>query len=306
MATTTGIGADREPRIALGVELEHTRPGSASVADIAIALDVLTAIVTDHPGETGPLDVDDTDIWIKALVVFEYDGAPLIVGGGGGRLGSWRVDGTPGPLSVDDTNMPKIEALVVFEYDGAPLIVGGGGGRRLGSWRVHGTPGPLSVDDTDIWIKALVVFEYDGAPLIVSGGGGRRLRSWRVDGALRALSAPGAHEVYVRALSLGSLDVVLLLPSAVGSVGAAIWKLDRILDALESVVGFPITLPDKLEARRQRAKAESLDAEADALEAEERRDAARAARAARLRHRLQDANFRAERVVVTTEDDEGL
>jgi len=262
MATTTGIGADREPRIALGVELEHTRPGSASVADIAIALDVLTAIVTDHPGETGPLDVDDTDIWIKALVVFEYDGAPLIVGGGGGRLGSWRVDGTPGPLSVDDTNMPKIEALVVFEYDGAPLIV--------------------------------------------SGGGGRRLRSWRVDGALRALSAPGAHEVYVRALSLGSLDVVLLLPSAVGSVGAAIWKLDRILDALESVVGFPITLPDKLEARRQRAKAESLDAEADALEAEERRDAARAARAARLRHRLQDANFRAERVVVTTEDDEGL
>ena len=220
MATTTGIGADREPRIALGVELEHTRPGSASVADIAIALDVLTAIVTDHPGETGPLDVDDTDIWIKALVVFEYDGAPLIVSG-----------------------------------------VGGG------------------------------------------GGGGRRLRSWRVDGALRALSAPGAHEVYVRGLSLGSLDVVLLLPSAVGSVGAAIWKLDRILDALESVVGFPITLPDKLEARRQRAKAESLDAEADALEAEERRDAARAAR---LRHRLQDASFRAERVVVTTEDDEGL
>src|SRR5450631_1721877 len=120
MATTTGIGADREPRIALGVELEHTRPGSASVADIAIALDVLTAIVTDHPGETGPLDVDDTDIWIKALVVFEYDGAPLIVGGGGGGLRSWRVDGTPGPLSVDDTNMPKIEALVVFEYDGAP------------------------------------------------------------------------------------------------------------------------------------------------------------------------------------------
>ena len=259
MATTTGIGADREPRIALGGELEHTRPGSASVADIAIALDVLTAIVTDHPGETGPLDVDDTDIWIKALVVFEYDGAPLIVGGGGGRLRSWRVDGTPGPLSVDDTDVREIEALVVFEYDGAPLIV--------------------------------------------SGGGGRRLRSWRVDGALRALSAPGAHEVYVRGLSLGSLDVVLLLPSAVGSVGAAIWKLDRILDALESVVGFPITLPDKLEARRQRAKAESLDAEADALEAEERRDAARAAR---LRHRLQDASFRAERVVVTTEDDEGL
>src|SRR5450631_1191288 len=179
MATTTGIGADREPRIALGVELEHTRPGSASVADIAIALDVLTAIVTDHPGETGPLDVDDTDIWIKALVVFEYDGAPLIVGGGGGggggRLRSWRVDGTPGPLSVDDTNMPKIEALVVFEYDGAPLIVSGGGGRRLRSWRVDGTPGPLSVDDTDIpAIEALdvfelVVFEYDDAPLIVSG-----------------------------------------------------------------------------------------------------------------------------------------
>ena len=85
-------------------------------------------------------------------------------------------------------------------------------------------PDALSVDSTRAgWIKALVVFEYKGAPLIVGGDGG--LRSWRVDGlpdgTVRALSTPGAHEVHVRTLSLGSLDVVLLLPSVIGSVGAA-------------------------------------------------------------------------------------
>ena len=62
MATSTGTGTHLGPRIALGVELEQTRPGPASVADIAIALDVLTAIITDYPGETGPLSVDDTDV----------------------------------------------------------------------------------------------------------------------------------------------------------------------------------------------------------------------------------------------------
>jgi hypothetical protein len=54
---TTVAGTAREPRIALGVELERTRPGLASVADIAIALDVLTGLITDE--DDTPLRVDD-------------------------------------------------------------------------------------------------------------------------------------------------------------------------------------------------------------------------------------------------------
>ena len=146
MATPTISGTGREPRIALAVDLERTRPGPASVADIAIALDVLTAIITDYrERETGPLHVDgahaDDAIW--ALAVLEHDDAPLIVSAGNdGALRSWQVDGTLGPLRIDDAHADAIWALAVLEHDGEPLIVSGDGEGAIRSWRVDGTPGP--------------------------------------------------------------------------------------------------------------------------------------------------------------------
>jgi len=52
---TTGADTEREPRIALGVELARTRPRLASIADIAIALDVLTGLITDEPRQVAAL-----------------------------------------------------------------------------------------------------------------------------------------------------------------------------------------------------------------------------------------------------------
>src|SRR3712207_5752018 len=100
MATTGSLGTHRAPRIALAVELDYIRGGLASVADIATALDVLTAIVTEHP-EPRPsaLHVEGPHRrgGISALVAVELDDAPLIVSGGfhDGALRSWRLDGTP-------------------------------------------------------------------------------------------------------------------------------------------------------------------------------------------------------------------
>ena len=125
MATSTGTSTHLGPRIALGVELEHTRPGPASVADIAIALDVLTAIITDYPGETGPLSVDDTDVGsIGALVVLEYDGAPLIVGGGRGRVPSTEIASTiRGPLfSITHSACTPIAASAISAREGRLVL----------------------------------------------------------------------------------------------------------------------------------------------------------------------------------------
>jgi hypothetical protein len=101
MTTTTHIGAHREPRIAIGVVLDT---GPALIADIAVALDVLTAIVTDQPeSEIGLLQVDHAHVRpVWALVVLEHDGArPIVSSGDDGAVRSWRADGTPGPLQVD-------------------------------------------------------------------------------------------------------------------------------------------------------------------------------------------------------------
>ena len=104
--------------------------------------------------------------------------------------GAFSVNGTPGPLHVDDANDADyggIGALVVVEDHGAPLIISGGGGGdgggALRSWRLDGTPGPLHDDDAHYGkIGALAVVEDHGTPLIISAGGDGALRSWRPDG----------------------------------------------------------------------------------------------------------------------------
>jgi hypothetical protein len=70
MATTTQ-GTKREPRIALAITLQRTRPGLASLADIATALDALTAVMSDED-DTPRLDVPHAHAGaITALAVAE-------------------------------------------------------------------------------------------------------------------------------------------------------------------------------------------------------------------------------------------
>ncbi|MCA1679967.1 MAG: hypothetical protein LC777_14000 [Actinobacteria bacterium] len=63
--------------------------------------------------------VSDTDLavdgahpaTITALAVIERDGAPLIItAGGDGTLRSWRLDGSPGELAVDDAHPTRTPA----------------------------------------------------------------------------------------------------------------------------------------------------------------------------------------------------
>ena len=191
----------------------------------------------------------------------------------------------------------------MVEHDGAPLIVSGGT-NGLQSCRVDGTSGPLHVDTPPI--TALAVVAHHGPPVLITGGLDGRLRSWRLDAALRALATPGAHAVHVRDLSVGSMEVVLLLAIHTAEqlgLGVAIWKLPKILDAIKRVAGFPA----ELRLQSLQAKANELVAEAEVIEAElelsKTKERHRAAQAARQRDRLRDAGWRTERVVVTTEDD---
>lgn len=66
------------------------------------------------------------------------------------------------------------------------------------------------------------------------------------------------------------------------------------------MAGFAATVSDRLEAARLHARAERDSAEVGAIEAEERLVAARARRA---RSRLQEAGWRPERVVASTDDE---
>jgi hypothetical protein len=74
------------------------------------------------------------------LAVLDQGGAPLIVSAGSrGALRSWRADGTPGPLPIDDAHPGRIRALAVaLEHDGAPLIVSADSDGALRGWPLDG------------------------------------------------------------------------------------------------------------------------------------------------------------------------
>jgi hypothetical protein len=443
MAPKTAQSTEREPRIALGVALRRVRPGLASIADVAAALSVVTALIGDQD-DLPPLDVVDAlNSPIFALAVIELDGAPLVISGGEtGALRSWRLDGTPGKLQVTGAHLGEILALAVAQQDGAQVVISGGSDRALRSWRPDGTPGELQISNAGSRgaTSALVIVEHDGAPLVISGGGwdgtlrswrldgtpgefqisdargtiralavvrhgaaplviggGWALRSWRLDGApgelqisgahlggvgalavvrhdgaplvisggsedgalrswrldgtpgdlqaddahvggtialavvrhdgapllvsadgygtlrswslassLTALERPTARALEVRELSLGSLELVVLLPpgvltaagvAAAGSAtGVAVMKLSKLLDAIKRVAGFPAEL--RIQARK--LQTEALIAEAELLDAA---DQLAEARARQRRRQLDDAGWEVERIVVTDDAD---
>jgi len=220
-------------------------------------------------GTPGPLTVNDAHqrrIRAVALAVVEHDGAPLIItAGSAGSLRSWRLDGTPGPLTVNDAHQRRIGAavaLAVVEHDGAPLIITAGDDGSVRSWRLDGSPGEFAVDNAHpSGIVALAVVEHDGAPLIITAGDDRELRSWRVGpGAWMRLGGPLAAQLEVRRLSLGSLELEVLVP-AVSAVPAA---LGFVLYAFKRLWTFRVEL--RIHTLQMRARLREAERELERLE----------------------------------------
>ncbi|MGI9097663.1 MAG: hypothetical protein ACR2H2_04075 [Solirubrobacteraceae bacterium] len=215
-------------------------------------------------GSPGTFAVDDARIGaIRALAVVEHGGAPLMISAGGAEgLRSWRLDGSPGELAVDDAHTGGIQALAVVEHDGAPLIISAGRDGALRSWRLDGSPGEVAVEHAhtgSIW--ALAVVEHDGAPLIISAGFDGALRSWRVaPWAWASLGGPLAAQLEVRRLSLGSLELEVLVP-AVSAVPAA---LGFVLYAFKRLWTFRIEL--RTHTAQMRARLIDAERELERLE----------------------------------------
>jgi hypothetical protein len=225
---------DREPRLALSLALERTVAGLPSVAELASLIGVVTMIfeLADPDGALRaavrrPLTVEHAHPrGIQALAVVEHDGAPLIITAGeDGALRSWRLDGSLGELTREHAHHDEITALVVR-------------------------------------ISALAVVEYDGAPLIISAGDDGALRSWRVGPrAWTRLGGPLAAQLEVRRLSLGSLELEVLVP-AVSAVPAA---LGFVLYAFKRLWTFQIEL--RIHRAQMRARLMEAERELERLEA---------------------------------------
>jgi hypothetical protein len=155
----------------------------------------------------------------------------------------------------------------------------------------------------------LAVGEHDGAPLILSAGRDGALRNWRLAPPLTAMVGAVAYEVKVRDMSIGSLQIVMVLPpdllTAAGvtagltASAGAVLGLTKLLDAIKRVAGFSAELRVQaleLELEQQRLATDLLEAEERLLEAE--------ARARQRRRNLQAAGYELERVVVSDEDDQ--
>jgi hypothetical protein len=112
--TTTIAGTEREPRIALDVELERTRRGLASV-DIAIALDVLTGLITDE--DDTPLLVNDAHAGaIGALAVFvlaanDFAGCAAVVVVAGPLLALFLSSPQPAIVSTPSASARTVNHL---------------------------------------------------------------------------------------------------------------------------------------------------------------------------------------------------
>lgn len=242
-------------------------------------------------GRTDPLgmSIGSRRDAITALAVVEHNGVwEIITVSEHGDLRSWHLDGTYRPLHALSSHSGKIiggsswsptSTVTLVEDAGAPLIITGAQDGDLCSWRLNGTPGPLRVPDAHPGgIIALAVVEDAGAPLIVSGGQDGALRSWRVGPALVALERSTAREVEVREVLLGSLDIVLQLPvdvlATAGVAGLSVIKVDKILDAIKRVAGFPAEV--RLHRTQLEAEAEQVRAHAEARKEEDRLAEARA------------------------------
>ena len=236
MATRSVLDTTREPRITLGVTWEGTGASLAAVADVAVALNVLTAIIGDED-EAPPLNIADAHHGpIGALAVLERDSAPLIISAGNdGALRSWRADGTPGELQQPDAHPDAIGALAVVERDYAPLIISAGIDGELRSWRVGSTLAALA-------------------------------SSAAREVTVRELSL-GSLEVVLH------LPPDVLAAAAATATGVTIVQLAKILDAIRRLAGFPAELRlqrTQLEVEQLRANAEQLRAETELLEARAR------------------------------------
>jgi WD40 repeat protein len=183
---------------------------------------------------------------ITALVEQEHDSQPLIVtAGDDGAVRSWRLDGTPGPLTRDDAHTAapragadpgRTTALAVLEHCGQPLIVSAGY-RAVRSWWLDGSPGPLARHDAhNSEVTSLAVVEYDAQPLILSSDG-QELRSWWLDGSC----GPVAKNLSASALLVIEHDGEPLIVGGHADGGVSSWRLDGSSGSLAGSVGGRIT-----------------------------------------------------------------
>lgn len=201
--------------------------------------------------------------WITALAVIESESVPLIISAAkDGWLRSWGVDGSPGELAVGVEPGLGIRALAVVEHDGAPLIISTDNGGSLRSWRADGSAGDLNVARVHRRaITAVAVIEHEAAPLIISGGDDGSLRSSQIGPkAWARLGSPLAAQLQVRRLSLGSLQLEVLVP-VVSAVPAA---LGFVLYAFKRLWTFPIEL--RIHTARMQAKLIQAEDELKRLE----------------------------------------
>jgi len=106
-----------------------------------------------------------------------------------------------------------------------------------------------------------MVVEHAGAPLIISAAVNGALRSWRVGpDAWTRLGGPLAAQLEVRRLSLVSLELEVLVPTAVSAVPAA---LGFVRYAFRKLWTFPIQL--KIDTAKKRAELIEAERELERL-----------------------------------------
>lgn len=165
---------------------------------------------------------------IEALAIVGHEGSPLVIGAGGDRaIRSWRLDGTPGPLTREGAHGNWIGALAVVEHEGSSLVISGSVDRAIKSWHLDGTKGPLTRDDAHSGgIRALAIAEHEGAPLVVSAGDDGAIRGWRLDGQPGPLTKSDAHVGWIGALAILEHEGSPLVVSAGDDGAIGSWRLD--------------------------------------------------------------------------------
>ena len=117
---------------------------------------------------------------VRALVLGEWEGEPLLVSGGGdGALRSWRLDGSPARSARQRVHSGGVVRSWCWVSGGEPLLVSGGGdgALRAGGWTVAPARLRPRAGTHRRRRPGAGAGRVEGEPLLVSGG---------EDGALRA------------------------------------------------------------------------------------------------------------------------
>jgi WD40 repeat protein len=198
---------------------------------------------------------------VRALVVAELNGRPVIISGGrdgihGSRDGTVQVldlrtgSAVSGPLRGHDGS---VDAVAVGELEGRPVVVSGGShgtvrvwdlrtGSAVGEpWRAHKS-----------YVRALAVGDLEDRPVVISSGSvgpvrapfEETVRVWDLTTG-RAVGEPWrVHRGGVRALAVGELEDRPVVVSGGKDGTVRVWRPDgqvqRTLDVGAAVLGVAL------------------------------------------------------------------